>query len=102
MVHSARAVPIDHRTTLFSLVDSGMVGTLIVIYLGGWLPVTLAAYAAGKRLRDPHAPAKHPVMVFGRRCAVAASGRRPDRAELGDGVHRRAGQHHKWQRRLRV
>ena len=39
-----------------------MVGTLIVIYLGGWLPV-LAAYAAGKRQRDPLAPAKHPVMV---------------------------------------
>ena len=63
MVHSARAVPIDHRMTLFSLVDSCLVGTLIVIYLGGWLPVTLAAYAAGKRLRDPHAPAKYPVMV---------------------------------------
>jgi hypothetical protein len=37
--------------------------TLIVIYLAGWLPVALAAYAAGKRLRDPQAPARHPAIV---------------------------------------
>jgi hypothetical protein len=40
-----------------------MVGTLIVVYLIGWLPATLAAFAAGKRLRDPQAPARHPMTV---------------------------------------
>ena len=40
-----------------------MIGTLIVIYLIGCLPATLAAFAAGKRLSDPQAPARHPVTV---------------------------------------
>ena len=88
--------------TLFSLVDSGMVGTLIVIYLGGWWPVTLAAYAAGKRLRDPHAPAKYPVMV-----SLVAGALWPllvvGLIELSSArVFTDAGQHHNWHRRLRV
>ena len=40
-----------------------MVGTLVVIYLCGWLPVTLAAYAASKRLVDKRAPAPRPFFV---------------------------------------
>jgi hypothetical protein len=40
-----------------------VVGTLALIYLGGWLPVTLAAYAASKRLADKRAPAPRPFFV---------------------------------------
>jgi putative effector of murein hydrolase len=40
-----------------------MVDMLIVIYLVGWLPVTFAVYAAGKRLSDRRTPAVHPVLV---------------------------------------
>jgi hypothetical protein len=36
---------------------------LVVIYLGGWLPVSLAAYAAGRRLSERQSPAAHPLMV---------------------------------------
>jgi hypothetical protein len=36
---------------------------LIVVYLGGWLSVTIAAYAAGRRLADRESPAAHPLMV---------------------------------------
>jgi hypothetical protein len=41
-----------------------MVGTLIAIYLIGWLPVSFAAYAAGKRLADRRTPANQPLMVI--------------------------------------
>jgi hypothetical protein len=41
-----------------------MFGTLIAIYLIGWLPVSFAAYAAGKRLADRRAPADQPFMVI--------------------------------------
>ena len=41
-----------------------MVGTLIAIYLIGWLPVSFAAYAAGKRLADRRTPAQQPFMVI--------------------------------------
>jgi hypothetical protein len=40
-----------------------MVDTLIVIYLIGWLPVSLAAYAAGKRLADRRAHPDQPLMM---------------------------------------
>jgi hypothetical protein len=40
-----------------------MVTMLIVIYLGGWLAVTCAALAAGKRLTDRESPPDHPLMV---------------------------------------
>jgi hypothetical protein len=40
-----------------------MVAILIVIYLGGWLAVTCAAYAAGRRLTDRQSPPDHPLMV---------------------------------------
>jgi hypothetical protein len=36
---------------------------LIVIYVGGWLAVTSAAYAAGRRLTDRESPPGHPLMV---------------------------------------
>jgi len=36
---------------------------LVVIYVGGWLAVTVAVYAAGRRLTDREAPATHPLMV---------------------------------------
>jgi hypothetical protein len=36
---------------------------LIVVYLGGWLSVTIAAYTAGRRLTDRESPAAHPLMV---------------------------------------
>jgi hypothetical protein len=36
---------------------------LTVIYLGGWLAVTCAAYAAGRRLMDRESPPVHPLMV---------------------------------------
>jgi hypothetical protein len=36
---------------------------LTVIYLGGWLAVTCAAYAAGRRLTDSEAPPVHPLVV---------------------------------------
>lgn len=41
-----------------------MVGTLIVIYLIGWLPVSFAAYAAGKRLADRQTPPDQSLMVM--------------------------------------
>ena len=40
-----------------------MVGTLIAIYLIGWLPVSFAAYAAGKRLADRRSAADQPLMM---------------------------------------
>ena len=40
-----------------------MVSTLIAIYLIGWLPVSVAAYAAGKRLADRRASADRPLMM---------------------------------------
>jgi hypothetical protein len=36
---------------------------LIVVYLSGWLSVSIAAYAAGRRLTDRESPAAHPLMV---------------------------------------
>jgi Na+-transporting NADH:ubiquinone oxidoreductase subunit NqrE len=41
-----------------------MVGTLIAIYLIGWLPVSVAAYAAGRRLADRRTHPDHPLMVI--------------------------------------
>jgi hypothetical protein len=45
--------------------DKGVrvVGILVLIYLSGWLPVTIAAYAAGRRLCDRYSPARHPLAV---------------------------------------
>jgi hypothetical protein len=40
-----------------------MVSTLIAIYLIGWLPVSAAVYAAGKRLADRRASADQPLMM---------------------------------------
>ncbi len=40
-----------------------MVWTLLVIYFVGWVTVSFAAYAAGKRLADRQTPAAHPVML---------------------------------------
>jgi len=40
-----------------------MVSTLIAAYLIAWLPVSFAAYAAGKRLADRRRSADHPLMV---------------------------------------
>ena len=40
-----------------------MIIMLIVIYLGGWLAVACAAYAAGRRLTDSEAPPDHPLLV---------------------------------------
>ncbi len=40
-----------------------MVVMLIVIYLGGWVAVACAAYAAGRRLTEPEAPPVHPVII---------------------------------------
>jgi len=40
-----------------------MVGTLIAIYLIGWLPVSFVAYAAGTRLADRRARADQPLMM---------------------------------------
>jgi hypothetical protein len=40
-----------------------MVIMLIVIYLCGWLAVTFAAYAAGRRLADRESPPDHPLVV---------------------------------------
>lgn len=40
-----------------------MVNTLITAYLIGWLPVTFAVYAAGKRLCDRRRAADDPLMV---------------------------------------
>jgi hypothetical protein len=37
---------------------------LIVIYLAGWLPVSFATYAAGRRLSDRQTPANQPMMVM--------------------------------------
>jgi hypothetical protein len=36
---------------------------LIVVYLGDWLSVTIAADAAGRRLTDRESPAAHPLIV---------------------------------------
>jgi hypothetical protein len=40
-----------------------MVGTLLVIYFVGWVVVTFAAYAAGKRLNERQSAAVHPKIV---------------------------------------
>ncbi|AGB26159.1 hypothetical protein Mycsm_05995 [Mycobacterium sp. JS623] len=40
-----------------------MVGTLIAIYLIGWLPVSFAAYVAANRLADRRASADQPSMI---------------------------------------
>jgi hypothetical protein len=40
-----------------------MVTMLIVIYVGGWLAATFAAFAASKRLNDRSSPATHPLMI---------------------------------------
>jgi hypothetical protein len=40
-----------------------VVGTLIAVYLIGWLPVSFAAYRLGKRLAERVAPADQPVMA---------------------------------------
>jgi hypothetical protein len=40
-----------------------MVGTLIAIYLIGWLPMSVAAYAAGKRLADRKTAPDQPLMM---------------------------------------
>jgi hypothetical protein len=40
-----------------------MVVMLVGIYLSGWLAVTLAVYAAGRRLIDRESPATHPMML---------------------------------------
>jgi hypothetical protein len=40
-----------------------MVVMLVVIYVCGWLAVTVTVYAAGRRLADPESPATHPLMV---------------------------------------
>ena len=40
-----------------------MVSTLIAVYLIGWLPVSFAVYAAGKRLADRRRSADDPLMV---------------------------------------
>jgi hypothetical protein len=40
-----------------------MIETLVLGYLGGWILVTLAAYAAGRRLSDSRSPAPHPLAV---------------------------------------
>jgi hypothetical protein len=36
---------------------------LVVIYVGGWLAVSVAVYAAGRRLTDRKSPATHPLML---------------------------------------
>ena len=36
---------------------------LVVIYVGGWLAVSVAVYAAGRRLTDRESPATHPLML---------------------------------------
>jgi hypothetical protein len=41
-----------------------MADMLIVIYLGGWLPVSFAIYAAGRRLTHRLAPVNQPMMVI--------------------------------------
>jgi hypothetical protein len=40
-----------------------MVIMLLVIYLGGWLTVSLAAIAARRRLSDSESPPDHPLLV---------------------------------------
>jgi hypothetical protein len=40
-----------------------MIIMLIVIYLGGWLAVACAAYAAGRRVMDSESPPDHPLLV---------------------------------------
>jgi hypothetical protein len=41
-----------------------MADMLIVIYLAGWLPVSFATYAAGRRLADRQTPANQQLMVL--------------------------------------
>ena len=36
---------------------------LVAIYVSGWLAVTVAVYAAGRRMTDREKPATHPLMV---------------------------------------
>ncbi len=40
-----------------------MVDTLMAVYLIGWLPVTFAVYAGGRRVADRQSPPEHPLMV---------------------------------------
>jgi hypothetical protein len=40
-----------------------MIIMLIVIYLGGWLAVACAAYAAGRALTDGESPPDHPLLM---------------------------------------
>jgi hypothetical protein len=40
-----------------------MVIMLVAIYICGWLAVTFAAYAAGRRLTDGESPPGHPLLV---------------------------------------
>jgi len=40
-----------------------MVVMLVLIYLGGLLPVTFAVYATGRRLGDRQSPADRPLLV---------------------------------------
>jgi hypothetical protein len=40
-----------------------MATMLIVIYLGGWLAASFAAFAASRRLNDTRSPATHPLMI---------------------------------------
>ncbi len=49
-----------------------MADMLIVIYLAGWLPVSFATYAAGRRLTHRQSPAKQPMMVMVSAAAGAA------------------------------
>jgi hypothetical protein len=41
-----------------------MVDLLLVVYLAGWLPVAVAAYAAGRRLTHRQSPADHASIVI--------------------------------------
>lgn len=41
-----------------------MISTLVAVYLIGWLPVSFAVYAAGKRLADRRQAADDPLMVI--------------------------------------
>jgi Na+-transporting NADH:ubiquinone oxidoreductase subunit NqrE len=36
---------------------------LVAVYVSGWLAVTVAVYAAGRRMTDRKKPATHPLMV---------------------------------------
>jgi hypothetical protein len=40
-----------------------VVAMLVVMYIGGWLAVSAAVYAAGRRLTDRESPGTHPLML---------------------------------------